>query len=76
MLTVRDANSNIANPTPPLTAMGRLKTDYRNLIADPVPSITAHPLPENILEWHFLILGAEDTPYAGEILNICINNLI
>ncbi|KAE9551248.1 hypothetical protein FO519_005532 [Halicephalobus sp. NKZ332] len=46
-------------------AIKRLTLDYRHLIEDPLPSIVAHPLPENILEWHYLILGSEDTPFAG-----------
>lgn len=33
------------------TATQRLKQDYLRLIKDPVPYITAHPLPSNMLEW-------------------------
>ena len=33
------------------TATQRLKQDYLRLIKDPVPYVTAHPLPSNILEW-------------------------
>lgn len=32
---------------------------------DPVPYITAEPLPSNILEWHYVIKGPEDSPYHG-----------
>lgn len=32
---------------------------------DPVPYITAEPLPSNILEWHYVINGPEDSPYHG-----------
>lgn len=30
-----------------------------------VPYITAEPLPSNILEWHYVIKGPEDSPYHG-----------
>ena len=33
------------------TASYRLKQDYLRLMRDPVPFITAAPLPTNILEW-------------------------
>lgn len=32
---------------------------------DPVPYITAEPLPSNILEWHYVVCGPENTPYEG-----------
>jgi ubiquitin-conjugating enzyme E2 J2 len=32
-----------------------------------VPHITAHPLPNNLLEWHFVLEGAADSEYAGGI---------
>ena len=32
---------------------------------DPIPNIEAQPDPSNILEWHFVIHGEPDTPYAG-----------
>ncbi|GFY54654.1 ubiquitin-conjugating enzyme E2 J2 [Trichonephila inaurata madagascariensis] len=34
---------------------------------DPVPYVKAHPLHSNILEWHFAVLGPEDTPYKGGV---------
>lgn len=33
----------------------------------PLPRILAQPLDSNILEWHFAMLGEEDTPYEGGI---------
>uniref|UniRef100_U5EME0 Ubiquitin-conjugating enzyme E2 J2 n=1 Tax=Corethrella appendiculata TaxID=1370023 RepID=U5EME0_9DIPT len=45
------------------TATSRLKQDYMRLKRDPVPYITAEPLPSNILEWHYVIKGPEDSPY-------------
>lgn len=47
------------------TATSRLKQDYMRLKRDPVPYITAEPLPSNILEWHYVINGPEDSPYHG-----------
>lgn len=47
------------------TATSRLKQDYMRLKLDPVPYITAEPLPSNILEWHYVVKGPEDSPYYG-----------
>jgi len=49
----------------PITATQRLKQDYMRLKKDPVPFITAEPLPSNILEWHYVVRGPDDTPYNG-----------
>uniref|UniRef100_A0A7E4VJM2 Ubiquitin-conjugating enzyme E2 J2 n=1 Tax=Panagrellus redivivus TaxID=6233 RepID=A0A7E4VJM2_PANRE len=50
-------------PTP--MAVKRLQADYKHIIHEPVPYAIAHPLEENILEWHYLLFGSEDTPYEG-----------
>merc|ERR1712137_687411 len=34
---------------------------------EPVPNIEACPRENNILEWHYVILGPKDSPYAGGI---------
>jgi ubiquitin-protein ligase len=34
------------------TASARLKQDYLRIKKDPVPYVTASPLPTNILEWY------------------------
>ncbi|KAK2712133.1 ubiquitin-conjugating enzyme E2 J2-like [Artemia franciscana] len=47
------------------TAIRRLKQDYLHLKKDPVPYITAEPIPSNILEWHFIMQGPEDGPFEG-----------
>lgn len=39
------------------TSTSRLKQDYIRLKKDPVPYIFAEPLPSNILEWNYCILG-------------------
>jgi len=49
------------------TATARLKQDFMRLQKDPVPYVTAAPLPSNILEWHYVVTGPEKTPYEGGI---------
>uniref|UniRef100_A0A1I7X9A1 UBIQUITIN_CONJUGAT_2 domain-containing protein n=1 Tax=Heterorhabditis bacteriophora TaxID=37862 RepID=A0A1I7X9A1_HETBA len=46
-----------------VTATARLKKDYHKLLREPVPFMKAAPLHENILEWHYIIFGAPNTPY-------------
>lgn len=46
-------------------AVLRLQQDYINLNKDPVPYIRAEPLPWNILEWHYVITGPENSPHYG-----------
>eukprot|EP00800_Vazella_pourtalesii_P005960 TRINITY_DN1721_c0_g2_i1.p1 TRINITY_DN1721_c0_g2~~TRINITY_DN1721_c0_g2_i1.p1 ORF type:complete len:223 (+),score=22.83 TRINITY_DN1721_c0_g2_i1:124-792(+) len=48
-----------------LTALSRLKQDYLRMKKDPVPFISAEPLPSHILEWHFVVEGPQDSPYFG-----------
>lgn len=45
----------------------RLNREYKKLIKDPVPSISAHPLPNNLLEWHYVIEGSPGTVYEGGV---------
>ncbi|XP_050733901.1 ubiquitin-conjugating enzyme E2 J2-like [Eriocheir sinensis] len=47
------------------TASARLRADYMRIKRDPVPYVTAEPLPSNILEWHYVVEGPEESPYAG-----------
>lgn len=49
----------------PSTATARLKQDYLRLKKDPVPYVLAEPVPSNILEWHYVVNGPENTPYEG-----------
>ncbi|CAM9216731.1 unnamed protein product [Lampetra fluviatilis] len=49
----------------PTTATQRLKQDYLRIQRDPVPYVSAEPLPSNILEWHYVVRGPEKTPYEG-----------
>lgn len=46
-------------------ATNRLKQDYIRLKTDPVPYITAEPLPSNIFEWHYILEGPDNSPYEG-----------
>ncbi|PTB69162.1 UBC-like protein [Trichoderma citrinoviride] len=43
----------------------RLTREYKSITENPPPYITAHPSESNILEWHYIITGPEDTPYHG-----------
>lgn len=49
------------------TATARLKQDFMRIMKDPVPYIQAFPLPSNILEWHYIVEGPENSPYEGGI---------
>ncbi|XP_033221994.1 ubiquitin-conjugating enzyme E2 J2-like [Belonocnema kinseyi] len=49
----------------PNSATARLKQDYMRLKKDPVPYVLAEPVPSNILEWHYVVRGPENTPYDG-----------
>ncbi|KAJ2252603.1 Ubiquitin-conjugating enzyme E2 6 [Coemansia sp. RSA 455] len=45
-------------------AFKRLNKEYLAIQANPTPYITAKPLESNILEWHYVLRGPPDTPYA------------
>ncbi|KAK8736124.1 hypothetical protein OTU49_004834 [Cherax quadricarinatus] len=47
------------------TATARLRGDYMHIKREPLPYITAEPLPSNILEWHYVIDGPKQSPYEG-----------
>ncbi|CAL4086118.1 unnamed protein product, partial [Meganyctiphanes norvegica] len=46
-------------------ATSRLKKDYKTLKREPVPYVVTEPLEDNILEWHYVVQGPEDSPYHG-----------
>jgi ubiquitin-conjugating enzyme E2 J2 len=46
-------------------AQTRLTREYKSISENPPPYIVAHPSEANILEWHYVITGPEDTPYHG-----------
>uniref|UniRef100_A0A7N0RJL8 E2 ubiquitin-conjugating enzyme n=2 Tax=Kalanchoe fedtschenkoi TaxID=63787 RepID=A0A7N0RJL8_KALFE len=43
----------------------RLQKEFRALCKEPVPHIVARPSPNDILEWHYVLEGSEETPFAG-----------
>ncbi|KAK3942615.1 ubiquitin-conjugating enzyme E2 6 [Diplogelasinospora grovesii] len=43
----------------------RLTREFKSISENPPPYITAHPSDSNILEWHYIITGPENTPYHG-----------
>ena len=45
-------------------AARRLKKEHLKLLKEPLPGIELHPHPENILEWHYMLLPSE-APYRG-----------
>lgn len=49
----------------PALARQRLMKDFMSLHKDPIPYIVTVPLSSNILEWHYVILGPQDSPYDG-----------
>ena len=48
-------------------AVQRLQKELKNLNKEPLPGLRARPHPNNILEWHYCLEGASDTPYAGGV---------
>jgi len=46
-------------------ATSRLRQDYLRLKRDPIPYVSAEPLSSDILEWHYVVTGPENTPYEG-----------
>ena len=49
------------------SAFQRLQVEYRRLSKDPIPYLTAQPLPSNMLEWRYVVRGPAETPYEGGI---------
>lgn len=43
----------------------RLQKEFRDLVKNPVPLCVARPLPNDILEWHYVLEGSEGTPFTG-----------
>lgn len=43
----------------------RLTREYKTISENPPPYIQAKPSDSNILEWHYIITGPENTPYHG-----------
>jgi len=45
----------------------RLKREWMDIVKSPPDYILACPHPDNILEWHYVILGPDDSPYEGGV---------
>ncbi|PSC73263.1 ubiquitin-conjugating enzyme E2 34-like isoform B [Micractinium conductrix] len=43
----------------------RLQKEYRAILKEPVPHITAHPAPSNLLEWHYVLEGTKGSDFEG-----------
>jgi ubiquitin-conjugating enzyme E2 J2 len=48
------------------SCLSRLQKEYRALLREPVPHVEAHPT-TNLLEWHFVLTGAEGTDFEGGV---------
>ena len=46
-------------------ARRRLMRDFRRLVKDPPAGICGAPNEDDILNWHGVIFGPEDTPWEG-----------
>mmetsp|Transcript_4256 Transcript_4256/g.4907 ORF Transcript_4256/g.4907 Transcript_4256/m.4907 type:complete len:246 (+) Transcript_4256:282-1019(+) len=47
------------------SATARLQKEYKAILKEPVPNIIARPSQSNILDWHYILIGAEGTEYDG-----------
>ena len=51
-------------------ATKRLVAEYRQLCKNPPEGVTAGPVSaSNLLQWHAVIVGPDDTPYEGGCFN-------
>ena len=64
MLHLLPLSSHLLPPSPP-DFPSRLRAPLFGVSQDPVEHIEAVPSESNILEWHYLIHGPPNTPYAG-----------
>ena len=51
--------------TETMSYTSRLQRECRELIRNPIPYISAAPLPHDILDWRYVISGPVDTPFEG-----------
>eukprot|EP01088_Endostelium_zonatum_P007818 TRINITY_DN20245_c0_g1_i1.p1 TRINITY_DN20245_c0_g1~~TRINITY_DN20245_c0_g1_i1.p1 ORF type:complete len:172 (+),score=31.45 TRINITY_DN20245_c0_g1_i1:62-577(+) len=58
----------MAASTPPTArCLKRLQKEWLEISKSPPENILATPLTDNILEWHYVVLGPADTVYMGGI---------
>ncbi|KAL3632119.1 Ubiquitin-conjugating enzyme E2 34 [Castilleja foliolosa] len=43
----------------------RLQKEYRSLCKEPVSNVVARPLPNDILDWHYVLEGSQGTAFEG-----------
>ncbi|CAF1546357.1 unnamed protein product, partial [Adineta steineri] len=48
-------------------ALQRLRKEYKRILIEPVEHIDCAPCEDNILEWHYVIKGPNNSPYNGGI---------
>jgi ubiquitin-conjugating enzyme E2 J1 len=51
------------NPSHP--AVKRIAQEARNIQEDPSDFFVAHPLETDLFDWHFTILGPDESAFAG-----------
>ncbi|KAH3767077.1 Ubiquitinconjugating enzyme subfamily protein [Pelomyxa schiedti] len=61
------AASTGATATPTVDCVKRLKKEWQEILQSPIDHVLTRPHPENILEWHYVLLGPMDTVYQGGI---------
>jgi len=47
----------------------RLRREFQNISRNPSPNIIAKPNLSNIIEWHYVIFGPEDSPFKGGVFH-------
>lgn len=57
----------MSSSAPTKACVTRLSKEYKALLRQPVPHISAHPLQGNITEWHFALEGPSGSPYEGGV---------
>ena len=45
--------------------MLRLRREYELILKSNNPDFAAHPIKDDLFNWHFTMKGMPDTPYAG-----------
>jgi hypothetical protein len=58
------------------TAVKRLQRDWNELLRDPLPTVSAVPLEDNVLEWHGNLLATSESNFCGLIYHIIMRVLL
>lgn len=48
-----------------------MQKEMRQLLKEPIDGILTTFNPSNILDWHYVIIGPADSPYAGVCGSVC-----